>query len=865
MIRIPRIRFKSAIVPKVKDPENRITQYDWCSCGSLGSITDALNRTTTFYRDLQGRVTRKEYGEINGGQGVNYLYEGQTPTNPVGSTGRLASMTDAKGQRTNYRYGIDDNIEEISYTDSSGAPLYPVTPNVSYGYDPNYSRLTSMDDGTGHTDYSYHSVGSGAALGASRLATVDGPLGDDVIRYTYDELGRIGSDSVNGTGTSMIYDALGRITKTTTPVLGGDFPRTYDYVTARLESVTAPNGQVATYHYLGGTQDRRLEYMESRQSGGTNLSRFDYTYDPEGEIKSWTKLLGAASSGLWFQYDDAQQLRGVQNAANANLSTADSVFDYDKAGNRTLDSLTNPQLAVPNGAVHAYTSNELNQLTDVTHTVNGVISDTFPILYDLNGNMTYDPAGKTFEWDAANRLIAINYINNGKRSEFAYDGANRRTKITEKGAGQTAVAQPAGNAYSDFATAAFSATAGNYTIRFEGLEAAMGSAVLIDEVRLNNVLVGNGSFETPEPLGDEGEVYNPAGASWTFEGDAGVARAWSGLTDGNASAPGGAQVGFVQGDSGVIRQTVNLGAGAYTLAFKAAQSAGNKMPQRVRVTIEKIGQSMSVQRYVWDGTRIAEERDGTGANVTKRFYPDGEQRLNEKTLAMEPFFYTRDHLGSIREMTDASGALRARYDYEVWGNSAVVEGDMSLDFGYTGHYFHAPSGLNLTLYRAYGPAMGRWLSRDPIGEAGGINLYGYVDNRPLTHIDPEGLASLNLFEPTDPLHTYANRQPSTPGIFNVAGHGGPGYAWDSNSSLLPPVKLANLILTSPNYHPGDVLVLDVCDAATPRSDGKPSYAEAVANALGRPLFAPNTKVTYDGNGHVAPSGDNGGYLKVKPR
>ena len=60
-------------------------------------------------------------------------------------------------------------------------------------------------------------------------------------------------------------------------------------------------------------------------------------------------------------------------------------------------------------------------------------------------------------------------------------------------------------------------------------------------------------------------------------------------------------------------------------------------------------------------------------------------------------------------------------------------------FGYAGMFRHEPTGLNLTLYRAYNPLTGRWLSRDPIGENGGLNVYGYVGNDPLGSVDPLGL------------------------------------------------------------------------------------------------------------------------------
>jgi RHS repeat-associated protein len=81
----------------------------------------------------------------------------------------------------------------------------------------------------------------------------------------------------------------------------------------------------------------------------------------------------------------------------------------------------------------------------------------------------------------------------------------------------------------------------------------------------------------------------------------------------------------------------------------------------------------------------------------------------------------------------------ALYDYDPYGNVTKLSGDLDTDFAYTGHYYHAPSGLHLAPYRGYDPRLGRWLSRDPIEEEGGINLYGYVGNRAVNEIDPLGL------------------------------------------------------------------------------------------------------------------------------
>jgi hypothetical protein len=69
-------------------------------------------------------------------------------------------------------------------------------------------------------------------------------------------------------------------------------------------------------------------------------------------------------------------------------------------------------------------------------------------------------------------------------------------------------------------------------------------------------------------------------------------------------------------------------------------------------------------------------------------------------------FYTRDHLGSIREMVASNGStIACRYSYDPYGRRTKVSGALDCDFGFTGHYWHAPSSLYLAPYRAYDPGL----------------------------------------------------------------------------------------------------------------------------------------------------------------
>src|SRR5439155_3305959 len=95
----------------------------------------------------------------------------------------------------------------------------------------------------------------------------------------------------------------------------------------------------------------------------------------------------------------------------------------------------------------------------------------------------------------------------------------------------------------------------------------------------------------------------------------------------------------------------------------------------------------------------------------------------------------------------AQQTVVAKYIYDPFGNTVSKSGPLAdaNTYRFSSQEYHQPSGLSLYLYRAYDPNLQRWLNQDPIKEEGGINLFGFVGNNPISGLDQLGL--WNLWNP----------------------------------------------------------------------------------------------------------------------
>ena len=367
---------------QMTDALGRTTRFQWCRCGSPKSIIDPMGRMTSWITDVQGRTIAKQYAD---GSQENYVYEN--------TTGRLQQMIDQKQQTTFLTYNLDNTIQSVSYGNARVS-----TPNVTYTWDPDYLRVTSMQDGIGATTYSYNPITPSPMLGAGKPASVTGPLANSTITWAYDALGRPVREVVDGEASTLTFDAANRITAVSNAL--GSFSYSYDGNSTRMGSMSFPNGQNIGMTYGNSLQDNALLQIASTANAAP-ISQFVYTRDlSRDQITAWSQQAGSQPPSVFsFGYDAANQLVSALVTNSGTLANPYG-YSYDSAGNRLTETIA--------GSTTTATYNSLNQLSA---TANAAVNS------------------RTNQWDARNRLVAVTV--GQLTTQFGYDGASRLAYVRQ--------------------------------------------------------------------------------------------------------------------------------------------------------------------------------------------------------------------------------------------------------------------------------------------------------------------------------------------------------------------------------------------------------------------------------------------------
>ena len=151
--------------------------------------------------------------------------------------------------------------------------------------------------------------------------------------------------------------------------------------------------------------------------------------------------------------------------------------------------------------------------------------------------------------------------------------------------------------------------------------------------------------------------------------------------------------------------------------------------------------------FVYDGYKLIEERNALDNNAAVRKYVWQPEVLDRDVpltvydvVSDKTYYFHTDANKNVTELSDESGNVVAHYEYSPFGSLTNVTGDYAASnpFRFSGEYFDEETGLVYYNYRYYNPELGRWISRDPIEEQGGYNLYGMIGNNPLCGWDVLG-------------------------------------------------------------------------------------------------------------------------------
>ncbi|MEY2564932.1 MAG: hypothetical protein QOH88_3125 [Verrucomicrobiota bacterium] len=435
-------------------------------------------------------------------------------------------------------------------------------------------------------------------------------------------------------------------------------------------------------------------------------------YDDLGRIDSVTNALGLFN----YNYDGVSSRLGSIDLPNGQQTTFGY---YDNLGDRALSNITH--LTSGGGIISKF---------DYGYSARGRISDwtqqhgTQPATGYKLGYDDVDQLRDATVRDVSTQAVVKRYV-------YDYDSAGNRTSeqidnqvTTEKPNQLNQLVQRTGGgklkvtgALTEPAAVTVNGVAGRVKTNneFEGSATASTGSDQFEVIATD----GNGNSTTQRY-----QVNVPAVAAMTESYDLNGNLIQSTVSAGPSTT--------YEWDAANRCVAINSGAHRTELSYDGQ----NRETRRVE---RENGTVIDTRQFIWCGWERCEERDGSNA-VSKRFYPQGEQ------INRNAYFYSRDHLGSVRELSDAAGAARARYDYDVWGlrsGNLITSNAVGADFGFTGHYVNTQyPELAFAPLRIYNTSLGRWLSRDPIEENGDINLYGYVHNDPLNLVDPLGLKDI---------------------------------------------------------------------------------------------------------------------------
>lgn len=387
----------------VTDPLAATTSYTYDPNGNRTAITDANDHATSLEYDERNRLTaRVEPGAAR----EQWAYDGN---------GNRIQHQDAMGRLTTFAY--DALNRQVAATYPAGEAGRDAVQTMVAVYDGNGNPTQVTEQYSGPTGPQVETKTYDAF---DRLESVTDPRGK-TLRHLYDAAGnRTALTDPDGLVTRYAYDELNRLVGVTTAAGVAQYTYLRD---SRLQSVAYPNGVQSTQTYDAAG---RIATVDNEPPGGVfggpnPVSRFTYTYDPNGNRTQQVETRGTESETTSYGYDDADRL--------ASVSYPDKTvsYTYDGVGNRLTERVVTSAGGTPVSA-KIFTYDDRNELLSSVDVQDATGSATYT--FDPNGNQTGRTQGgiaTEYHYDVRDRLIEVRQ-NGTVLESYGYASQGLRTR-----------------------------------------------------------------------------------------------------------------------------------------------------------------------------------------------------------------------------------------------------------------------------------------------------------------------------------------------------------------------------------------------------------------------------------------------------
>ncbi|MEI7984706.1 MAG: RHS repeat-associated core domain-containing protein [Armatimonadota bacterium] len=668
---------------------NKTEQFSYYPNGELQEQwTDTFNKTTYGVYDSFGNPS--SITAPNGGT-TTFLYDGQ---------GRRTSETKPSPQGTTL-YAYDEYNKGTKITPPIGA-----TTVTEYDINGNPVWVSSRLDAT--TTAILTRVGTkydawGRAVSTRRLVSGNANAPVEIIESTgYDNCNNpITVTNGLNKSTTYYFDARGVNYRVSQP---NGISRYFDYFGER-NLIWSKNGrqQVTTYGYDW------LDRVISKYYGANLVTSFGYRED--GVVLTMGDPTGTTTS----TYDDIGRLKTELQPLSGKTIT------------HTYNDATRVHTVNVGSQTYTYNMGADSQLSSISQTLGNTANPT-TFYYNPDGSLDYRGYGASLKskyvYDANGRVTSISQLKTGNiidKAKFEYQYGVRGTvdqyKSTITNTVQNSVSTT--NYVHDLQNRLTSeirtsnASYDQYNIQYD-----------YDANNNRKSVKRNGSAPVPYE-------YNPVDPDELWIGEGYSFSLYD--ADGNPTqvvspSQGTLNLNYDQ-ESRIVQITKSL-AGPFILTNQIIYRYDG-LGRRVEKNVGN-----NITRFVFDGRSIIADVVTT-ANNFQTYYLSGVGYVRDGVQT----YFQENALGSAVLELNTTGGLISRREYDAYGQESNVQVGANTPFRFAGKHGYQTdleSGFDLLDARFYLPGVGRFLTQDSIGQKGGLNLYSYCSNSPLSSVDPDG-------------------------------------------------------------------------------------------------------------------------------